>query len=48
MFSTLRRFTDILNIDTLLMGSSELSVDDNIEIVDAVHNFIHETKRFDF
>lgn len=48
LFSTLRRFTDILNIDTLLMGSSELSVDDNIEIVDAVHNFIHETKRFDF
>ena len=40
------RFCHPLNTKTLLYGRENLSHEENIQIVDAVHKFIKDTKRF--
>ena len=45
-FNSLRKFQDGLNFDTLLKGSPILTVEENIEIFDAVHHFITGSRRF--
>ena len=35
-----------LNTDTLLYGRKNLSLEQNVQIFDAVQNYIHITKRF--
>lgn len=46
LFKTLRKFNEILSVEILLNGSSELSIDENTEIVLAVHDFLSSTRRF--
>ena len=46
LFNTVSHITD-LNLSTLLFGSTELSMQQNKIIFDAVHNFIVNTGRFD-
>lgn len=46
LFKTLRKFNEILSVEILLNCSSELSIDENTEIVLAVHDFLSSTRRF--
>ena len=48
LFTQLRDLADFLNIDVLLKGSSDLSLDDNVLIMNSVHTFICGTKRLDY
>ena len=48
LFTQLRDLADFLNIDVLLKGSSDLSFDNNVLIMNSVHTYICGTKRLDY
>ena len=46
MFQDLRRYRDILNLEILLQGSDNLSLDENLYILQTVYKYIENTGRF--
>ena len=48
MFQDLRRYSDILNLEILLQGSDNLSLDENLYILQTVYRYIENTGRFTY
>ncbi len=48
MFQDLRRYRDILNLEILLQGSDNLSLDENLYILQTVYRYIENTGRFTY